>query len=302
MSAIHPLIVGDDFRPGFRFQRNWGWSMATAFFFGEIGAGLFLASLYFGYVPGMWTGVLVTAVGKTTGHMLHLGQPLRAWRAIMKVNSSWVSRGLLAIILYTGFGIVYLLSLAELTFGLFPKALEPWAAGIAAVAAIVITLYQGFAMSHSAAIALWSTGLMPVIGFTYALLAGVSLLGVLGYESVIAGQPQNLLLVKTLEFGLVLFALVQMLSLIHAARYGSKGGQESVALLTQGDLAKWFLPLVFGVGFILPALMIPFAGSAVAMQGIALAVLAGYYTFRVLVFKAGMYDPIQSFKSQSRRF
>ena len=302
MSAIHPLIVGDDFRSGSRFQKNWGWSMATAFFFGEVGAGLFLASLYFGFVPGMWTGVLVTAVGKTTGHMLHLGQPMRAWRAIMKLNSSWVSRGLLAIILYTGFGIVYLLSLADMTFGLFPKALEPWAAGIAAAAAIVITLYQGFAMSHSAAIALWSTGLMPVIGFTYALLAGVALLAVVGYDAVIAGQPQNLLLVKTVEFGLVLFALVQMVSLIHSARFGSKGGQESVALLTKGDLAKWFLPLVFGVGFIIPGMMIPFADSASSMQIIALAVLAGYYAFRVLVFKAGMYDPIQSFKSRMRRF
>ncbi len=302
MSALHPPVVGDEFRPGLRFQRNWGWSMATAFFFGEIGAGLFLASLYFGFVPGMWTGVLVTAVGKTTGHLLHLGQPLRAWRAITRVNSSWVSRGLLAIILYTGFGILYLLSLADLSFGLFPKALEPWAAGIAAAAAIVITLYQGFAMSHSAAIALWSSGLMPVIGFTYALLSGVALLAVLGYDAVIAGRPGNLSLVKTLEFVLLLFALVQMLSLIHSARYGSKGGQESAALLTRGNLAKWFFPLVFAVGYFVPMLMIPYAGSSASLQIIALAVMAGYYAFRVLVFRAGMYDPMQSFKSRKRRF
>lgn len=143
---------------------------------------------------------------------------------------------------------------------------------------------------------------MPVIGFTYALLAGTTLLGAFGYETVIAGRPENLQLLKTVEFGLVLFALVQMTSLIHAARYGSRGGQESVALLTKGGLAKWFLPWVFGAGFIVPALMIPFAGSSAALQVIALAVLAGYYTFRVLVFKAGMYDPVQSFRSRTRRF
>ena len=144
---------------------------------------------------------------------------------------------------------------------------------------------------------------MPVLGFTYALLAGVPVLAVLGYGSVLAGQPHNLSLLKTVEFGLVVYAFMMMLSLIHAARYGSKGGQESVALLMKGDLAKWFLPLVFGAEFIVPGLMIPFAGDSPAtMHVIALAVLAGYYAFRILVFKAWMYDPIQSFKLQMRRF
>ena len=99
--------------------------MATAFFFGEIGAGLFLVSLAFDSLTGMTLGVLCTAVGKTTGHMLHLGQPLRAWRAIFRIDRSWVSRGLLAIILFTGFGAGYILCRADLTYGLFPKSLAP---------------------------------------------------------------------------------------------------------------------------------------------------------------------------------
>lgn len=276
--------------------------MASAFFFGEIGAGLFLVSLFLDFFAGMLIGVLLTAVGKTTGHMLHLGQPARAWRAITKVNSSWVSRGLLAIILFTGFGIVYLLSLADLTFGLFPKSLEPLAAAIAAVAAVVIMLYQGFAMSHSPAIALWASGLMPMLSFTYALLAGVALALVLGQISVLAGQPQHVALLKTVELGLVLYGFAMMVSLLHAARYSSQGGQASAALLLKGDLAKWFIPLVFVVGFAVPGVVIPLAGDSLAAMGVAAAcVLIGYYAFRILVLKAGVYDPIQSFKPQIRR-
>jgi DMSO reductase anchor subunit len=144
-----PGIVGDDFKRGFRLQSEWSWSMATAFFFGEIGAGLFVVSLWLDFLPGMASGVLLTAVGKTTGHMLHLGQPLRAWRAIFRLKRSWISRGLLAIILFTGFGIAYILCRADLTFGLFPKALAPAYAGIALAAAVVVAIYQGLAMSHS---------------------------------------------------------------------------------------------------------------------------------------------------------
>ncbi len=302
MNLAQSAIIGDDFRRGFRLQTHWSWSMATAFFFGEIGAGLFLVSLLLDSLPGMTIGVLLTAVGKTAGHMLHLGQPLRAWRAIVKINRSWVSRGLLAIILFTGFGIGYILCRADLTYGLFPKSLAPVYAAIAAVAAIVIMLYQGLAMSHSSAIPLWNSGLMPMIGFTYALLAGVSLTLAFGLEPALAGQEHSVALLKTAQYGLLLYGFLSVLCMLHAARYGSKGGELSAAILMKGALAKWFVPLVLGVGFVVPALLIPFASGPGAMQIVAGAVLIGYYAFRVLILKAGVYDPIQSFVPQPKRF
>ena len=87
MYAKQAAIVGDEFRPGFRLQRSWSWSMATSFFLGEIGAGLFLVSLFFSYLPGLILGLLLTSVGKTAGHLMHMGQPTRAWRAIFKLNA-----------------------------------------------------------------------------------------------------------------------------------------------------------------------------------------------------------------------
>jgi len=277
--------------------------MASAFFFGEIGAGLFLVSLFFDFVPGLIAGVLLTAVGKTTGHMLHLGQPLRAWRAIVRLDRSWVSRGLLAIILFTGFGIAYILcltDLTDLTFGLLPRGLAPLYGAIAAAAAVVVMLYQGLAMSHSPAIALWSSGLVPVIGLTYACLSGVSLMLALGHGTLLAGQPHAIAFLKAIEIGLMVYAFIMIACLMHAASYGSKGGQKSVAMLLRGHLAKWFVSLVLVVGFAVPGLVIAFGPDSVPAAVVtAVAVLMGYYTFRVLILKAGVYDPIQDFSSEA---
>ncbi len=303
MPSDQMAIVGDMFRSGFRLQRNWSWSMATAFFFGEVGAGLFFVSLFVDFLPGLIAGLGLTAIGKTTGHMLHLGQPLRAWRAIVKLDRSWVSRGLLAIILFTGFGALHILDIAGLTFGLLPAALAPLITAIAGAAAMVIMVYQGLAMSHSSALTLWSSGLMPVISFTYAILAGISVMIVLGLDNLLAGRPGALRSLEAIELGLVFYALVMLASLLHAAAYGSKGGQQSVMLLLRGPYAKWFIPLVIVVGLAVPALPITLTGegSGVAVL-VAGALLIGYYSFRILIFKAAVYDPTMSFQPRSGRF
>ena len=52
------------------------------------------------------------------------------------------------------------------------------------------------------------------------------------------------------------------------------------------------------IGLILPGVLVPFApaGLVVALATCA-AVLIGFYAFRVLILKAAVYDPIQSFLS-----
>ena len=74
-------IVGDSLALGYRFQRHWDNSMATAFFFGELGAGLFLIGALYGSLVTMIVGVATTAILKTYFHMAHMGVPGRAWRA-----------------------------------------------------------------------------------------------------------------------------------------------------------------------------------------------------------------------------
>jgi len=149
--------------------------------------------------------------------------------------------------------------------------------------------YQGFAMSHSTAISLWNSGLIPVSSLAYSATAGVMLL--------LAAAPESAQLMVPAALILHLCVAVILLSLLHGARHGSPGARKSVELLTRTLYAKWFFALVCGAGVLLPLLLLWFAGSVPLATMIAAAgTLAGYYTFRLLIFKAGVFEPIMSFR------
>lgn len=294
MMASNVRIASDDFRVGFRLQKAWGLHMATAFFFGEAGAGLYFVSQFFDFITGMSIGLLMVLFGKAGGHFLHLGQPLRGWRALTRVRTSWVSRGLLAIVVFVAAGALRIL---DLKAGFLPGAVSGLAGAVAVLACLVIMVYQGFAMSHSSAITLWSTGLMPIASLTYALLNGIMLTLVLGFGTpFLADHPDTLRLLQVAAVALMLYGLVTVLSMLHGARYGSEAGRQSVGLLLRDRFARWFIPLVIVLGFVVSALMMLLAPPDFAwMVAVAGAQLTGYYAFRVLMFKAGTYDSVMSF-------
>ena len=88
-----PSIVGDELVDGFRFQTEWAWLIAIAFFLGGIGAGLFLVSVFFKFKLAALLGLFIVAFGKGGAHLLYLGHPLRAWRVILKPGSYMVCGG-----------------------------------------------------------------------------------------------------------------------------------------------------------------------------------------------------------------
>ncbi|UCG73935.1 MAG: polysulfide reductase NrfD [Chromatiales bacterium] len=289
-------IVGDSFNVGYRFQRYWDTPMANAFFCGELGAGIFLVAAVIGSMPGMLVGLLLTSLLKTWFHMTHMGVPMKSWRAILRPDRSWISRGLLAIVFYAGFGFAYLglawLGLAE-SMGI-SESLVTFLKALAFLSALVVATYQGFAMSHSSAIALWNTGMMPVSSLVYALSGGVMVNLLLGGTGMAPGLQSNLVIAGMVMMGLL---AVVHLSLLHAAYHGSPAGRKSVELLTRSFYAQWYWGVTWTVGIIVPAALLWSAGGSYAAMLIAGAgVLAGYYSFRVLIFKAGLFEPIMSFR------
>lgn len=286
MSSNQTTFSGDSFKLGYRFQGYWDFHMATAFFFDELGAGTFLVSMYFGFVPGMVLGLICVGVGKPYFHLSHMGVPIRSWWAILRPDRSWVSRGLIGIAVFVSFGVLVVL---DVLYG--------WSGGgilgklvqlVAIAAALLVMSYQGFAMSHSSAIALWNSGLIPVSSIVYALTSGAAVTLAL---SLFFNGIDPVLLSKVLIV-LVAATLMVLLSLLHAAYHGTVGARQSLDLLIRGRFAKPFLLLVFGVGVVLPILVLWFGGaSTVSGLVAAVGVVAGFYTFRLLIFKAGVYEP-----------
>lgn len=292
MNNATSQMVGDSFRVGFRFQRHWDNWMAYAFFCGEVGAGTFFVSMLFNSVAGMLLGLLITGCGKTWFHISHMGVPKKSWRAILRPDRSWVSRGLVGIVFFIGAGSIHMLNVA---FGHpLPGVLGIPVALVAGAAALLVSTYQGLAMSHSTAIALWSSAVLPVSSILYAMTCGTALCLLFdGHSLGLAAMAQ---LHNVLMLLLFLDAMV-LLSLLHGAWNGSPGARMSAELLSKTIYARFFHGLVVGAGIMLPLLLLWTGGfSFVARLFAAIGILSGFLTFRVLMFKAGVYDPILSFK------
>lgn len=292
-------MVGDTFQVGYRFQRYWGTPMANAFFFGELGAGLFTVSMLFDFVLGMTIGLVITGTLKPYFHLAHMGVPLRSWRALLRPDRSWTSRGLIGIAIFIGAGAVHTLNVAfdlETTLGL-GSTLGVLVQLVAVAAALVVMTYQGFAMAHSTAISLWDTNLMPVSSLLYALIGGVASTLVLGWNGWLAESPEDLRRLVTAALVLMVLIIIVLSGLLRGGYQRSAGGRLSVEMLLQTKYAKWFISLVGGIGLVVPAVLLlltPANFSAVLLA--AAAVLVGYYAYRLLIMRAGVFEPIMDFR------
>ncbi len=292
-NTLRPGFVGGTFKSGYRFQRYWDTPMATAFFCGETGAGLFIVSMLLDFLPGIILGLLITGVGKTFFHLTHMGVPSKSWRAILRPDRSWISRGLWGIIFFVGFGTIYVMGQIS---GLLPEAFIKPAYLLAMAGAVVVITYQGFAMSHSTAISLWSTGLMPVFSMLYGLLAGITLVLVMNaFGFSVASAAVIVPVIVMAQTILIVAVLVALISLLHGAKNGSKGAQQSHELLTCDFLARPFLYGVMGLGTIVPLLILTLAPvNFITTLIVAGSVLTGFCLFRLVIFKAAVLDPILS--------
>ena len=103
----------------------------------------------------------------------------------------------------------------------------------------------------------------------------------------------SLLLENTI--GMVLGLAVMHLMFLHGGWHGSPGARTSVELLLQTLYARWFWGLVVVVGLALPALILWAAPASKVLAIVsALATLAGFLAWRILIFKIGVYEPIMS--------
>lgn len=283
--SIDDGTVGDDFRLGYRFQTHWDVAMASAFFCGEVGAGLFLVSLACGSALGMGLGLAITGLGKAFFHLTHMGVPRRAWRAILRPDRSWTSRGLIGIIVLCGAGGLYAIDRAA---GGFIAPVPRDALGVlAAVAALLVMTYQGLAMAQSSAIALWNTAAIPLIGLVYGLASGFVLVQALHLDEGVS--------LSRIAAALLAAVAMTLFSLLYTVYRGSPAGRLSVTLLTRSRFALPFHAIVVFAGIVLPLAALLFAHGTPARVLAAIGTLAGFYAFRVLVFKAGVYQPVMRF-------
>jgi formate-dependent nitrite reductase membrane component NrfD len=274
-------------------QEEWieggGKTIWLALFFTETGAGLFFVSIFFKNPLGMILGWVLCLILGCGFFMLHMGHPLRAYRAILRPQSSWISRGGIFLSSFGALGALYIL----LSY-LMPARDFMVLKIIVGLLCILVAIYAGMLMSYVRAVPLWNSGLLPMSYVVAGLWSGAEILLAI---HLFTGAP-----IEQLELWIRIllpsFALVLVLYLISITS-SSAIGWASVKRIIAGDLALHFylgaviIGLVFPIIVVLYSLSVGIASVAPALILAAVACgLIGDLTIRYCILKGALYSPV----------
>jgi len=274
-----------DFMIKYTPQRDWieghGILLAFALFFGGIAGGLYLTSLYFGSLLGMFIAwLLAMATGITD--MAHLSKPKRFWRIMLKPQTSWISRGFILIWLFLGTTAIQL-------------ALSQWAPGgaetffkvISGILAFGVAIYSGFVVSFVGGIKIWNSAIIPMLFVIAGIGGGLSILLLVTLGNAALGAD----IAVATRYVLIGYAIF-MIIYLWVATYESVAARDSVIRIIKGDIAPVFWLGVVLLGLIVPIILL-FASTASASLIIAaICAIIGGVALRYVILKAGVYSPL----------
>ncbi len=284
-----------EFMVSYTPQTQWiekgGIKLWLAFFFIELGAGMFFVASLFDNFWAMVLGWLLCAVLGGGLHLLYLGKPLRFWRMAFSSGwkTSWISRGILFVSLFLLLGLMHMF--------LIQSATRFTALLVAAdIFAFLTVIYGGFAMNSVNGIPLWNTALLPVLYVVSGLWGGAEVtLGIsLGSGGMVVGRAIEEW-IRILLIGYLLLIPVYLMSV----RYTSATGQVSVNYMLQGKWSSLFWIAVVILGMVIPLAAV--INSIVAgLEGISMAFLyaaifsglIGDLAMRYLILRCGVYGPL----------
>ena len=272
-------------------SRDWaegsGALIAVAFFFGGTAGGLYLLSLYFNNIWGMFIAWLF-ALGMGLFDIAHLGNKAIAWRIALRPRSSWISRGLLFVVSFIGFGAIQM-------------ALTHWAPGtsaeivfkvLAGIAALGVATYSGFVISYVSCIKFWHSAIMPVLFIVAGLTCGTGILMVVFSIT----DPMQFETIKTFSLFILPANIIIVAMHLWISTYNSATAHNSVRTIVKGSLAWIFWVVVVIIGSIIPITiaLVSDAGTQALLIVNAVLILAGNLALRYTILKAGMYPSLLS--------
>ena len=283
-----------EFMVQFTPQREWverkGILFWLAFFFIELGAGMFIISSIFSSQLGMLIGWLICAVLGGGLHLLYLGHPLRFWRIIVSSGwkTSWISRGLYFVGLFLILGTVHMI-VAHWALPLFGLLIT------ADILALLTVVYVGFVMNYVNGISLWNTPLLPVLYLILGIWGG------LGMTLIVLLATGTTALASTLEgwsrvflLAFIFIVLIYFLSI----RYQGATAKLSVKQMVMGKWALLFWIMVVTLAMLLPVgvalsnwladLEIP----VVLLYVVITFELLGDLALRYCILSCGLYAPL----------
>jgi formate-dependent nitrite reductase membrane component NrfD len=292
-------------------QREWieghGVLIALAFFLGGISGGLYLASLFFDSMLGMFIAWLVALLMGMVD-MGHLSKPLRFWRMLLKPRTSWISRGFIVIWLFIGCAVIQL----ALSYWL-PGAAETVFKVLAGILAFGVAIYSGFVVSFVGGIKLWNSAMVPILFVVAGLTGGLALLLAILMATYAGGDDLIPIMYNAIMMlGMLVIYAIFVAVYLWVATYGSDAARDSVMRMLRGSIAPVFWIGVALLGIIIPVALLIVAAivlqvsapilittAATTLQPLVpvlitaiVCTIIGGVALRYVILKAGMYNPL----------
>jgi formate-dependent nitrite reductase membrane component NrfD len=259
-----------------------------AFYAGGLGGGLYLVSLYFNSLWGMFISWLIIAVIKGGAHLTYLGKPLRFWRIVSHPQTSWLARGLIFVVLFIGFGAIQII----LSYTVPGNAAEIVFKVLAGIMAFAVTFYTGIILMNVKGVPFWNSALLPLLFVACGILGGFGLSAVIALN----GGDVNLAAAETGSRWLLIINVLIIAVYLWRASARESVGKQSVLEQIHGESAP-----IFWVGIVLLGIVIPLAiaisgllvevPSALLVAGVVCEIIGGL-SLRYCVLKAGAYKPL----------
>jgi formate-dependent nitrite reductase membrane component NrfD len=276
--------------PAHEWSEGKGALISVAMFLGGIAGGTYLISLYFNNIWGMLIG-WVFAMGMGLFDMAHLKKPMRFWRIAFRLNSSWISRGFVFVILFIGAaGLQLLIHLISGTAGSAPNAAEIFFRVVAGILGFGVAVYSGFVVGYVNGIKFWNSALLPVLVVIGGIAGGSAIL--LAIAAYTSAADFNLIQ-SIARFSLIAYAVALFIHL-WVSTYSSVEAKDSTMMMLKGDMAALFWLATMFAGVIVPLFLdfVTGVNSSAVLAISAILVLFGNLVMRYSIIKAGLYAPL----------
>ncbi len=268
-------------------QHEWidrqGIFLMLAFFFSEIGAGLYFMSMFFNYKAGLAIGWFITLVLGGFIHILYLGNPKRTWRMFLKPGSSELSRGLWIISIFALLGFIQIIA---------KGGFNPVFDVIMGILCILIIMHGFSTMNVIRALPAWSSTMVLPLSLISGVWVGSQILQFM----LCISMPHA---AAALEVWSELFLLVYIgvIALyLWGTFHSSETAQFSINRLLKGDISKRFYAGVLAAGMFIPlVLTLIMWGGNVNIFVVFLRlvfVFAGDIALRYAIMKSAVYTPL----------
>lgn len=289
-------IISPEWMVTYTPQEEWiegkGAFLWLAFFFSEIGAGIYFVSLFMNFRPGWMVGWLVSLVLGGLAHVAYLGKPFRGWRILLQPGSSELSRGLWVILLFAVIGF----------FQVLPIVISdlPWKGDGSALKAImgiicILMITHGFlTMSVVRALPLWNSSMMIPLSLVSGIWVGSHTVEMISF---FMGRDLSVAELWTRWSLLGYMGILAMF--LWGSIHSSETARVSIKRLLMGSSSTRFYIGVIAIGILVPLVITLFVwGSGIERLGGGIIVLRfvcvmiGDLTMRYHIMKGALYTPI----------